>query len=73
MSQLRLNDHSTCLGAVVLRELNIVAYAPIVFESAVALTLDCRVVNIDILAIIARDEAIATLIVKPFYLAAHNM
>ena len=70
-SQLRLDHYPTCLGAIVLRKLNIVAYAPIMLERAVAIALDCRVVNIDILAIIARDEAIATLVVKPFYLATH--
>jgi hypothetical protein len=59
-------------GAAIGGENNIVAYTPVVLESAVAILRDCRKMNIDIMAIIASDEAIASLIVEPFYLASHN-
>mgnify|MGYP003423530632 CR=1 FL=1 len=48
-------------------------YIPVVLQILEAIAKDCRVVDIDIYPITARDEAVATLGIKPLYPAFHTI
>lgn len=69
--ELRFNNDTASLEAVFLRKKQIVADTPIMLQRTIALLLDGCKMHINILAIIARDEAIATFVIKPFYLTSH--
>ena len=66
------NHHVTSLNTPLVRGHHIVANPPIMLQRTEAITLQGGVVNIYIVAIFTRDEAVATPIIEPFYSALHN-
>ena len=69
---LSLDNYVASLGAAIFRLDDIVAYTPIMLQCAKALANQSGIVNIYLCAIFAKDEAISSLIVEPFYSPLHK-
>ena len=69
---LLLDNDVACLDAAISRCKHIVTNTPIMLEGAEAITLQCRIMDIYLGAIVTKNKAIATLIIEPFYSSLHN-
>lgn len=69
---LSLNNHIAGLAAAILRLDNIVTHTPIMLQRAKAFANQSGIVNIYLCAIFAKDKAISSLIVEPFYSPLHK-